>query len=173
MTHLPAAAVRFRALHDEHCSFVGRALRRLGAQEADVPDLSQRVFLTVFRRLPEFEGRSTLPTWLLGICRRIASAHRRVAYRRRELSVTADELEAFHALADDPAAQMERAERRAAVDVLLGRLPPVQREVLSLVGLEGVPASRAAGLLGVSLGTVRSRLRLARRRVERLAPKQR
>src|SRR4051812_24031130 len=48
----------FKALYDTHCRLVWRALNRFGVPEADVMDLTQKVFLTAYLKLPEFEGRS-------------------------------------------------------------------------------------------------------------------
>ena len=68
-----------RQIFDEHARYIWRTLRHLGIPEADAPDLCQEVFVTVHRRLASFEGRSSLRTWLYGICIRVASEHRRYA----------------------------------------------------------------------------------------------
>ncbi len=62
------SSAEFRAIYEEHFNFVWCALRRLGVREADVMDLTQKVFLTAYTKLPDFEGRSLLTTWLFGIC---------------------------------------------------------------------------------------------------------
>src|SRR5687768_16217272 len=68
----------------EYAPFVYRVLRRLGVSEAEVEDVCQEVFIVVHRRLPEFEGRSQLRTWIYAIAVRRASGHARRAYRRYE-----------------------------------------------------------------------------------------
>jgi DNA-directed RNA polymerase specialized sigma24 family protein len=73
-----------REVFDEHAPFVWRTLRHLGIRDADLPDVCQEVFVAVHRKLEGFEGRSSLRTWLYGICLRTASDHRRRAYVRRE-----------------------------------------------------------------------------------------
>src|SRR3954469_16481511 len=73
-----------RQVFDEHARYIWRTLRHLGVSDADTPDLCQEVFVTVHDRLPSFEGRSSLRTWLYGICIRGASEPRRRAYVRRE-----------------------------------------------------------------------------------------
>ena len=73
-----------RQIFDEHARYVWRTLRHLGVADADLEDVCQEVFVTVHRKLPEFEGRSKLRTWLYGICLRVASDYRRRAYVRRE-----------------------------------------------------------------------------------------
>ncbi len=49
-------------LFHEHAAFAWRLLRRLGVADADTDDVCQEVFLTVHRRLPDFEGRSSTRT---------------------------------------------------------------------------------------------------------------
>ena len=58
----------------EYAPFVWRGLRRLGVPECDVEDVCQEVFVVVHRKLGDFEGRSSLRTWIYGICARTASA---------------------------------------------------------------------------------------------------
>src|SRR5688572_24542029 len=82
-----AAQPSFAAVFDEYAPFVLRVMRHLGVPPSDLQDQSQEVFMAVFRGLPEFGGRSSLQTWLYGICLRVASNHRRRAHVRRERPV--------------------------------------------------------------------------------------
>ena len=66
---LPDLAEIFR----QYAPFAWRALRRLGVPDADVEDVCQEVFVVVHRKLGDFEGRSSLKTWIYGICPRTAS----------------------------------------------------------------------------------------------------
>ena len=61
----------------EHHTYVWRSLRRLGLSEAEVDDAVQDVFLVVHERLPEFEFRASLRTWLFRIAMNVAMSHRR------------------------------------------------------------------------------------------------
>src|SRR5207237_991026 len=72
----------FAAVYDEHFDFVWRSARRLGVPEASLDDVAQDVFVTVYRRLPEFEGRSQLKTWIFGILRHTISDLRRGQRRK-------------------------------------------------------------------------------------------
>ena len=78
------ARLDVRTLFEQHFDFVWRALRRLGVPESDVDDVLQEVFVIVHRKLPEFEARSRVTTWLYGICFRTASDHLRKVRRHRE-----------------------------------------------------------------------------------------
>src|SRR4051812_30962026 len=104
------AAPEFRALYEAHVAFVWRCLRRLGIREADLMDMTQKVFLTAFVKLPGFEGRAALTTWLFGICQRLASDYRRSAPIRREIATDTTAFEQA-AAGEDPARLSEERER--------------------------------------------------------------
>jgi RNA polymerase sigma-70 factor (ECF subfamily) len=151
----------FREVYEEHFRFVWRSLRRLGVRESDVPDAVQDVFLVVHRRLSEFEGRSKVSTWLFGICFRVAHDRRKLAHVRRR---AADD-EPLLDCPDDRADVAAAAERRQGLQLLeaiLDDLPLEQRAVFTLFELEGMTGEDIAETLEVPLGTVYSRLRLAR-----------
>ena len=155
-----------RAIYDEHVTFVWRALRRLGVRESDLPDAVQDVFLVVHRKLSEFEGRSKMTTWLFGIAMRVARDRMRLAHVRRQVG---DE-EAVLAYVDENADVAAQAERRQAAEILesiLDSLPIEQRAVFTLFELDGMSGEAIAELLEIPLGTVYSRLRLAREAFQR------
>ncbi|HEX3774887.1 MAG TPA: RNA polymerase sigma factor [Polyangiaceae bacterium] len=163
----------FRAIYDAHFDFVWRSLRRLGVRESDVLDLAQKVFLTAHFKLADFEGRSLVSTWLFGICQRVASDYRRSALIRREISTDNAELESVASRSEDLSEKNDVQRRARAAEAILNKLPEAQRVVFVLFELEEMSGQDIATLLGVSVGTVRSRLRLARdtfrREVKRLA----
>jgi RNA polymerase sigma-70 factor (ECF subfamily) len=151
----------FRQLYDAHVRFVLRVLVRLGVPESDVADAVQDVFVVVHRRLPEFEGRAKPTTWLFEICLRVASDRRNLAHLRREVPSDDPSLSDIEAPGDEMAA-LERREARALLDRILNRMPEAQRIAFVLFELEQMTAEEIAELLDVPVGTVRSRLRLAR-----------
>ena len=151
----------FRELYDAHFPLVWRALRRLGAPDADMMDLTQKVFLVAFTKLPEFEGRSTVATWLYAICNRVASEHRRSAIARNEIATDPA------TLADSPVeGSFSPTEfvlaSQAGVDRILAKLSDDQRTAFLLYEVDELSGLEIAALLGVPVGTVRSRLRHAR-----------
>jgi len=158
-----------RQVFDEHAAYVWRALRHLGAPESEVDDLVQEVFVVVHRRLPSFEWRSSLRTWLYGICLRVASDYRRRARVRYERAVAdpARDLAESSSLAPD-----EQARARAQLRHLLAALDDDKREVLVLYEIEGIPMSEVAQILGCPLQTAYSRLHAARARLIALAEEQ-
>jgi RNA polymerase sigma-70 factor, ECF subfamily len=163
----------FRALYEAHVNFVWRALRRLGVREADLTDLTQKVFLTAFTKLSEFEGRSQLSSWLFGIAQRVASDYRRSAFVRREVVTDSAQFDRYAQAVSDLAEHGDQKKRASVAEAILAKLPEEQRLVFVLFELEEMSGEQIAELLSLSVGTVRSRLRLARalfrREVKRLS----
>lgn len=163
-------STNFGAIHDAHFEFVALTLQRLGVREADVPDETQKAFLVAYSKLPGFEGRSQLRSWLFSICRRVASVYRRSASVRREVTVDPLVVDELGFSVEDPLRVLVlRSEARR----VLARMPDRQRTVLMLSELLEMRVREIADELGVPSNTVRSRLRVARasfsREVRRLA----
>ena len=132
-------------------------------------DLSQEVFLRVFRTLPRFRGQSSLRTWIYRIVVNQASNRQRWwRGRRRAQQVALDEHTAAHgefpesrsyAMPDQVLQQREIAGR---VWQALDQLPFDQRAVIVLREIDGLSYEEIAVSLGVVVGTVKSRLARAR-----------
>ncbi|HMA96398.1 MAG TPA: RNA polymerase sigma factor [Polyangiaceae bacterium] len=157
----------FEEIYQNHFEFVWRTLQRMGVCDRDAPDACQKVFLIAFRRLADFEGRSTLRTWLCGIALRVASDYRRSAVQRREVLLDADTT--FNPSDPLAMAELERREQLHELDAVLAQLPDEQRAVLVLFELEEMSGEDIARTLAIPEGTVRSRLRLARQAFSRIA----
>jgi RNA polymerase sigma-70 factor (ECF subfamily) len=158
-------ALTFERVYDDNVDFVWRTLARLGASPAVVEDIAQEVFLVVHRRLTEFEGRSSIKTWLFGIARRVMHDHRRSARRKNPPSEDPSEGTDVNSLHDTqhlPDAAAAAAEATRLLYALLDELDDEKREVFILAELEQIPAQEIATALGISVNTVSSRLRLAR-----------
>lgn len=149
------SGVDFGAIVREHGPVILRALARLGVREADVPDVAQEVFVTLHRKLPEFEGRSSLRTFVYGIAVRVASDYRKSAYVRRERAT--DTLPERAGSAPE-LKELERKERLRLLDRALASLDPVHREVLVLFEIEELPMSEVASALGCPVKTAYGRL---------------
>jgi RNA polymerase sigma-70 factor (ECF subfamily) len=117
-------------------------------------DLTQETYLRAFRALPQFEARSTVRTWLLGIARRTCADHLRAVVRQRRLEnrLAGTSTSDTH---PDPAGQI-------SATALLDRLSPERRESFVLTQLLGLTYEQAAAALEVPVGTIRSRVARAR-----------
>ncbi len=157
---LSSRHVKFEALYRGHYECVWRTLRRLGVSERDASDVTQEVFLTAARRYEDFEGRSSERTWLIGIAFRLASNHRRKSSGRHEVLDQGSVEQAASGL--ELTRQLEHREDIALLETVLQRLPLEQRAVFTMFEMEGLTGEEIAEALEVPLGTVRSRMRLAR-----------
>ena len=152
----------FATIFHENAPLVWRALRRLGVGESDIEDLSQEVFVIVHRKLPEFEGRSKITTWIYGICVRVASDHRRRAHVRREQPT--DDVPEERKSAPQ-IHELEREQARAMLDRALSTLDVDKRAVFVLYEIEQVEMPEIAHAVSCPLQTAYSRLYAARKLV--------
>jgi RNA polymerase sigma-70 factor (ECF subfamily) len=160
--------MNFKEVYDAHFAFVWRSLRRLRIPDASLKDAMQDVFVVVHRRLGEFEGRAKVSTWLFGICLRVAKDYRRRAHVRREVLDDSG----FASVADpnsDAGADAERQQDLAMFEAALEELEIDQRAVFILFELENMTGDEIAESLDIPLGTVYSRLRLARQAFKKAA----
>lgn len=160
----PAVVPTFDEVYDEYFDFVWDNVRRLGVHAANVEDTVQNVFLVVHRRLGEFEGRSSLRTWLFGIAYRVVRDHRRTLRRKGGGEVLDDEL-ADHA--PGPDARAERAEALQVLLALLDEIDDDRRAVFVMAEVEQMSGREIAEALGIPENTVSSRLRVARQEFEK------
>jgi RNA polymerase sigma-70 factor, ECF subfamily len=153
----------FAAIYRDQFGFVWRTLRRFGVEPPSLDDAAQEVFVVVYRRLGDYDARSSLKSWLFGIASRVAAQRRRSARRRPEQALPAD-LPAT--AASDPHDATENAQALRLIYTLLDELDDDKRAVFVLAELEQLTAPEIAEVLEVKLNTVYSRLRAARRDFE-------
>jgi RNA polymerase sigma-70 factor (ECF subfamily) len=137
--------------------YVQRTLRRLGADQSEVDDLAQEVFLVLHRRWSEFDDSQPLRPYLFGVAVRVALANQ----RRRAREVAFGNIE----LGDDgpgPEEVLSNKQTKALVQAALKRIPLPRRTVLVMHELDRVPVVEVAATLSIPLFTVYSRLRKGR-----------
>ncbi|WXB15792.1 RNA polymerase sigma factor [Pendulispora albinea] len=131
--------------------------------DSDADDLCQEVFVIVFRKIQDFEQKSSLRTWLYGIAVRVALAHRRKAQTQRELpTATLPEVETN----DGPHDRFAEREARKWLDMALDTLDEKKRAVFVLYEIEQLSMNEVAQALECPLQTAYSRLHAAREQVE-------
>lgn len=160
----------FEEVYETHFAFVWRSIRRLGIPISAVDDAVQDVFIVVHRRLPEFEARASVRTWLFAILVRVVRDYRR-AYRRKDMPVFAagepsDPDEVGTGVLHDPQEIAAHNEASRHLHLLLDRLDDDKREVFVLAELEQMAVPEIAEALGINLNTAYSRLRTARQDFE-------
>ncbi|MEN0065978.1 MAG: RNA polymerase sigma factor [Myxococcota bacterium] len=140
---------------------VYRWCARLGGPGFDSEDAAHEVLITMCRRLGGLRDAGQFPAWLFGITRRTLANHRRRAWWRRWLPAAVIE---ERPAPGGPQRHVEISDAHRIVWTALSALSEAHREVLVLCELEERSGSEAAVLLGIPLGTVKSRLRAARTR---------
>lgn len=142
------------------------AARMLGSR-TQAEDVAQETFIAAYRSLGQFRG-GNLRAWLL----RIAANRSRDALRRRarrpesslDLSLENPSFQPVSG-AESPDTAALRGELNAEIQRAFLKLPPDQRATIALIDAQGLSYREAADALGVSVGTVKSRLSRARARV--------
>ncbi len=160
-------AARDRAAFEEMFHRYARRVKayalRAGLAPGDADEIAQDVMVTVWNRAGTFDPMRAAPsTWIFTIAR-----NRRIDHLRRTLRPGPDSLDPmFEREAEtDGLGQMAAAERDARLRASLADLGPEQREVLIAAFFEGRSHAEIATRLGLPLGTVKSRIRLAFRRL--------
>jgi RNA polymerase sigma-70 factor (ECF subfamily) len=152
----------FEALMRQHERLVLVSALRLLGNMADAQDISQEVFLRLYRNLNKLEGERVIAAWLYRVTVNACHDLRR---RRREVSPVED---ADHVASTgaDPQQSTTEGERRRVLQMSLRMLPEKERAALVLRDLEGLTTGEVARVLGSSEATVRSQISKARIKVK-------
>lgn len=157
----------FEALLDAYETRVYRLALRFTGNASEAEDVTQEVFLAVYRGLGNFRGDSALGTWIY----RVAMNHCLEYRRKRRLETVPYDAELTLAITDwreDPAQAANRGELSAKVEAAIASLSPLHRDVVVLHELQGLTYQEVAATLDVPVGTVKSRLSNAFRRLRDL-----
>jgi len=150
----------FDDVYRDHFAFVWRSAKRLGVRDGSLDDIVQEVFVIVHRRLGDFEGRSSIRTWLFGITLRVSRDHRRSVARKSPAGSVDPET-----LTDPqpgPGESLEKAQAVRVLHALLDELDDEKREVFVMAELEQMAMPDIAATLGLNVNTAYARLRAAR-----------
>ncbi|HEY5377564.1 MAG TPA: RNA polymerase sigma factor [Polyangiaceae bacterium] len=145
---------------------VAPAIHRFGLRMCknvhDAEDVLQDTLLNVVNHLGEFEGRSSLSSWVFSLTRSACTRKRRGLKNRVQASVSDEQVADHPDRAPSPEARVSGQELAAALSDALDALSDEQREVVALRDIEGLSAPEAASVLGVSVDALKSRLHRAR-----------
>ena len=152
-------AIELREVYSAHAGYVWNTLRRLGAPESDLEDLTHDVFVEVQRHLDDYDPARPMKPWLFGFAFRILSRHRRRGRRHKE-----GPGETASAVDPAPLADQRLAveQDRRLVIAALGAIEPDRRAVFVLYEIDGVSMDEIARTMGIPVNTGYSRLRVAR-----------
>lgn len=149
-----------------------RVAYRLLGNEADALDAVQEAFVKALTHLSGFQGLSSFKTWLLRVVSNAALDFGRQRGRRETQSMDLlgpKQRENIEPLVEpEPARELERADLRQRLQAALAELPPAQRQTFVLHAEAELSYREVAAVLGISIGTVMSRLYYARQKLRAL-----
>jgi RNA polymerase sigma-70 factor (ECF subfamily) len=163
----------FRKLVERHQRRAFAIAIALVRDESDANEIVQEAFLRVYRGLGAFEGTSSFFTWLYRIVSNLSIDVMRKPSRRESepldparLDAGVDQPLVSRIDGSDPQDVVRRAEIRARIEAALAELPPYHRGVILMREVEGMSYEEMAEAMGVSKGTIMSRLFHARRKLQ-------
>lgn len=147
----------FEDLVDQFETRIYRLAIRYSDSVQDAEDLTQEIFLGIFRNIGGFRGASSLSTWIY----RVAVNHCLEFRRKKRLDCVPYEEElglAATSRREDPEQAATMIELSDEVEKALEKLSPAHRDVILLHELQGLTYGECAEILEVPIGTVKSRL---------------
>jgi RNA polymerase sigma factor (sigma-70 family) len=178
--HDPAVQVRIQSIGElqdvvsRNLSFFYQRAYRYVGDPHDAEDAVQDALLSAYKHLDQFKGTAKLTTWLTSIVTNSALTH--VRRRQRHPHISIDERignEQDHYVSDtladirpNPEGEYIRSDSRRQLMRLAIKLSPSLRKAIQLCDFDGLTVREAADLLGVPLGTFKSRVLRARRKLK-------
>ena len=154
----------FEEIYNLSSSYVYTLAYRVTQNAEDAQEVTQDVFVSVYRNLDRFQFRSSFKTWIYRIATNMAINMYRKRSKERGRKVVFDETIGT----DHPAGKTEvfdKEDNEARVNNMLKDLPPEQRACLVLKSIEGLKYHEIAKVLNININTVRSRLKRAREKL--------
>jgi len=151
-----------RTLFARHHLRIFRFIMRKTGNEATAEELTNEVFLEIWRHAGKFEGRSKASTWMLSI------AHNRTVSRLRRRSEAQLEEGVAEAIADDadtPEISTSKRGKGEQIRACMERLTPDHRAIIDLVYYHEKSVSETSEILGIPEGTVKTRMFHARKKL--------
>jgi len=166
-------AAAFEYLYKAHSKRVYSVCLRMLKNTSDAEDLTQQIFLRLFRKIGTFRGDACLSTWLHRVAVNAVLMHLR---RKKPTELLAGDLERYGSNGEGPSehgstdTSMFGAIERLNLMRAIRKLPSGYKQVFLLHDVIGYEHSEIAGLLGCSTGCSKSQLHKARQRLRRLLP---
>ena len=134
----------------------------------DAQDISQECFLRAYKMLAGYRTDSAFSTWIYRICQNLIVDFYRKERKTKTVSLSATDeygepqIKELQDFAPDPSEELIRAEKIEKIRKAIGALPEELREIITLRDLNNTSYARISEMLGLEIGTVKSRLNRAR-----------
>lgn len=161
----------FEQLYERHNRRVYSLCLRMTSNTAEAEDLTQEVFIQLFRKTGSFRGESAFTTWLHRLTVNQVLMHFRKRGVKMEQTTDDGETPIQIVMGTENAARMPIVDR-IALDKAISQLPPGYRTVFVLHDIEGHEHEEVARMIGVSVGTSKSQLHKARMKLRGLLKQQ-
>src|SRR5215207_2545030 len=148
----------FERLYQTHVGRVHAICLRMTANVTRAEELTQKTFLIVWEKLPQFRGESAFSSWLHRVAVNTVLADLRAEHRRTRRVFGTDDPASFETPSRPPAAGV-----RLDLEQAIAELPPQARAVFVLHDVEGWQHDEIAQQLGVATGTSKAQLHRARK----------
>lgn len=160
----------FETLYERHHRRVYSLCLRMVANPTEAEDLTQEVYVQLFRKIGSFRGESAFTTWLHRLTVNHVLMHFRKRGVRMEKTTEEGEIGEIQDILQS-VSERPRFVDRIALDKAISELPPGYRTVFVLHDIEGFEHEEVADMLGISVGTSKSQLHKARMRLRELLNK--
>ncbi len=140
---------------------------RFTGSSAEAEDLTQDIFLKLYRNLDRYRGDVPLAAWALRLSRNLCIDHYRHHRARRQMETVSDEVLRHMPSSDDLEQRSQKRERRRLVHQVLAEMSESLASVLMLRDLQGLSYNEIATFFEVPVGTIKSRLNRGRRELVR------
>jgi RNA polymerase sigma-70 factor (ECF subfamily) len=154
-----------RVLFARHQVRVFRFIVRMTRNEAVAEELTNEVFLEVWRHARNYEGRASALTWVLSI------AHNRTVStlrKRRDEALDEDAASEIEDPDDDPEVTAQKTDKSAVMRRCMEQLTADHLEIIDLVYYQEMSISEASAIIGIPENTVKTRMFYARKRLSEL-----
>ena len=155
----------FERIYKEYSGFVYNVAIRVVNNMDEAQEVTQEVFLIVYRKLKSFQFKSSFKTWIYRITVNLAINYAKKESKEQRVAFAYDEEYECDKTVDTLGEKIERKQQGKIITTLLKALNPEQRACIVLRSIEGLSYQEIAEVLCINVNTVRSRLRRGREKL--------
>ncbi|NOR64713.1 MAG: sigma-70 family RNA polymerase sigma factor [Candidatus Scalindua sp.] len=155
----------FESIYKAYSGFVYNVAFRVVNNIDEAQEVTQEVFLTVYRKLKSFKFKSSLKTWVYRIAVNMAIDYARKRSKEQDHTVLYEDYNKLSKTIDPVGEEVVREEQEKTISTLLEALSPNLKVCIVLRSIEGLSYQEIAESLSININTVRSRLKRAREKL--------